>query len=251
MLLLIDAYNLLHQSDAMQRGRGEGWLAKARDRLVSRLAEHLGPELSRQTCLVFDSRDAPSHLPSEFVRESIELRFAVDHDEADDLLEEIIARHPAPKRLMVISSDHRVQRAASRRGAKFVDSDQWYAALLETGPRLAIDWPPKRPGSQDSPISDKPEPPADEAELAAWIEEFGGSPIEVEPMAKPVKAKRVSAKPLPRTAKPLADAIQQPKQSKSANHAKRSPASDKPDPNQIIDADLANPFPKGYGEDLL
>ena len=46
MLLLIDGYNLLHQSDLLGRGRGQRWLQQARDRLVQRLAERLDAMLA-------------------------------------------------------------------------------------------------------------------------------------------------------------------------------------------------------------
>ena len=172
MLLLIDAYNLMHHSDTMQRGRGEGWLRRARDRLIDRLAVSLGPELAKQTCLVFDSRASHRHLPNTVVIGLMEIRFAVDHEEADDLIEEIIARHPVPKRLMVVSSDHRIQKAASRRDAKFRDSDSWYAELVDKGPALAVPWPPKNGRKQEKETPDKPESPIDQAERDAWLQEF-------------------------------------------------------------------------------
>jgi hypothetical protein len=43
------------------------------------------------------------------------------------MLEALIEAHPAPKSLLVVSSDHRVQRAARHSGATYIDSDQWYA----------------------------------------------------------------------------------------------------------------------------
>jgi hypothetical protein len=56
--------------------------------------------------------------------------FAVDYDDADALLEELIARHSAPRKLTVVSSDRRLQRAARRRKARVMDSQAWYEELL-------------------------------------------------------------------------------------------------------------------------
>lgn len=289
MLLLIDAYNLLHQSDQMQRGRADGWLARARERLVDSLAQHLGVELSCQTCLVFDSRAAPRGLPATLVRQSIELRFAVDHAEADDLLEELISRHPTPKRLMVVSSDHRIHKAASRRGAKCIDSDLWYADLVERGPRLAIAWPPPtRPHDVANDAeslaneAEKPAAPSDPAELAAWLKEFdldesqwndaeakaSDSRWSLLGEAKPVEAAAPEKPQSPKGAgKSKRFQKEQDKSSRSgggseANARRRVKrknggsldgveSREKPDPDHCIDLDLANPFPEGYGEDLL
>jgi predicted RNA-binding protein with PIN domain len=322
MLLLIDAYNLLHQSDALQRNRGAGWLGQARERLIRHLAGHLGADLASQTCLVFDSRIAPAGLPAITTRHSIEVRFAVDHEEADDLLEEMIARHPTPKRLMVVSSDHRVQRAAARRQAKFADSDRWYANLQESRIALAVPWPPPAATLDPHPHVDKPAPPTDEAELQAWLRTFSATHPELsssqplvdaadreasmvpganaddansaagtasEPIIPidPLPQGRRAGKRTVRGRKPLgatnedhaagtprpnaegaksSDASPQPSADSRgrARHPGRAPKKNKhddskiaglshqkPDPSQPLDADLANPFPEGYAEDLL
>ena len=60
----------------------------------------------------------------------ITVRFAAQYEEADELIEELIRADSAPRRLVVVSSDHRIQRAARRRRAKAVDSDVWYAELV-------------------------------------------------------------------------------------------------------------------------
>src|SRR6056297_3241794 len=205
MLLLIDAYNLLHQSDVLHRTRGDRWLEKARQRLIHRLAEHLDAELAAQTCLVFDASKPPQGRSSEFVQLRIQIRFAVNHREADDLLEEIITRHATPKRLTVISSDHRIQRAASRRGATFFDADVWYADLLERGPRLAIPWPPRRQqaelhgaeGDQQAkampPGHEKPPPPTDQEELQQGLELFA-QPTAGDGHKRPIATRKVAKK---------------------------------------------------------
>lgn len=186
MVLLIDAYNLLHHSDLMGRGRGPGWLQKARLRLVKKLESHLDEPLLRQTCLVFD---APSKLSDseEEISSVLDVRYAVGHAEADDLIEELIARHSAPKRLSVVSSDHRIQRAAKRRGAAHYDADLWYDHLVERGPMLGIPWPPSSLSAGRSPHDD----------------------------------------------------------------GRGFHAEDDPDAEDDFGAELGNPFPEGYGEDLL
>jgi len=45
------------------------------------------------------------------------------------VLEELIEAEADPRHLTVVSSDHRIQRAARRRKAIFVDSDAWLGEL--------------------------------------------------------------------------------------------------------------------------
>jgi hypothetical protein len=59
--------------------------------------------------------------------------------------------------LLVVSSDHRVQRAARRRGAKFMDSDTWWAELRR---------PVNKPQTDDRPsIAGNPFPPGYASDL--------------------------------------------------------------------------------------
>ena len=278
MLLLIDAYNLLHLSDQLGRQRGDGWLQRARERLISKLADHLGLELCSQTCLVFDSKDGPKDLPSAYVSHGIELLFAVDHEEADDLLEELIARHATPKRLMVVSSDHRIQKAAGRRGAKFMDADVWYSHLTERGPRLAVAWPSKdRSASGRRPAGEKPVPSLTNQDVDGWLKAFSLESVEAsellrgQPAGRQGRAGRRTEEKPTKPLKPPDNAKQtragdSPSVSSSSSPNQSSPESprkvkrvdkqakkgaEKPEPGAGIDQGLANPFPEGYGEDLL
>lgn len=278
MLLLIDAYNLLHLSDQLGRQRGDGWLQKARERLISTLAEHLGSELCSQTCLVFDSKDGPKDLPSAYVSHGIELLFAVDHEEADDLLEELIARHATPKRLMVVSSDHRIQKAAGRRSAKFMDADVWYGHLTEHGPRLAIVWPPNnQAASGKGTASDKPARSLTAGDVESWLAEFsleGDETSELlreestrsqgrasqraeerptEPLKSPgvAKQRRASDSPSVSPSSPPSKTPPESRRRLSRGGKQAKKGAEKPDPGAGVDPGLANPFPEGYGEDLL
>lgn len=130
MLLLIDGYNLLNTSDIFPRGTQAGTLAAAREALLKFLAEALEPKLRSRTTIVFDAALAPPGLPREQTWEEISVRFAPRKSTADELLEELIAGAADPRHLLVVSSDHRVQRAARQRGAQWIDSEKWYAILV-------------------------------------------------------------------------------------------------------------------------
>ncbi|TWT98310.1 NYN domain-containing protein [Stieleria varia] len=148
-VLLIDGYNVIapvarpgRQSRWVSASEPDPlWLHRERMLLIQRLADALPKSVHAKTCVVFDARNPPPDRSDSFTERGISIRFAVDHPEADDLLEEIIRAHHSPKRLMVVSSDHRVQSAAKRRGAQTCDSQQWLDDLLDGKVRLAIKIP--------------------------------------------------------------------------------------------------------------
>lgn len=127
--LLIDGYNLLHQSQHLGNARGPKWLLLARERLIHHVARLLDESERSRTQFVFDVRRRKSSAPLDTVVEGMRISFAVDHCEADDLIETIIRQHPHPKQLTVVSSDHRLQRCALARRASAIDSDVWLDEL--------------------------------------------------------------------------------------------------------------------------
>jgi hypothetical protein len=78
------------------------------------------------------------------------------------MIEELLEQHPSPRSLVVVSSDHRVQRAARRRGATYVDSARWYSEL--------------RASRRDEGLAEtgrsKPSPEVTPEEVAYWLGEF-------------------------------------------------------------------------------
>lgn len=133
--ILIDGYNLLFQSLLVGRDRGEDWLQRARMRLLQWLSRKLDAGERSGVLLVFDahrSRRVDQSLDAqalESVGHGIEVRFATDYEEADDLLEEEIRKHPHPKTLQVISSDHRIQKRALARKCRVEDSELFWDRL--------------------------------------------------------------------------------------------------------------------------
>lgn len=164
MPLLIDGYNLLHVSGIIGRGIGPGGLHRSRMALLNFLAESLAPEELPRTTVVFDSHDAPWGLPQRQEHRGIVVRFAAKYESADELLEELIRADSAPRRLTVVSSDHRIQQAAKHRKAKPVDSDVWFSQLLHD----------RRERQAASPNPDtKPPTPLLAEDVEYWIRQFG------------------------------------------------------------------------------
>ena len=180
LILLIDGYNIVAPVAAPGRRPDPAWLHRERQRLLDRLASHLDDALRSRCCVVFDSSRRSGDLPDRFDFRSIDVRFATDHPEADDLLEELIAAHSAPKRLAVVSSDHRVQSAANRRGATAFDAQPWLDDLLAGRLRLApaaIPVSPPPPGECDDTAGDeKPDGAIRNDDVRGWMEAFGFDP---------------------------------------------------------------------------
>jgi predicted RNA-binding protein with PIN domain len=163
MRILIDGYNLLHVSGILRRGLGPGSLERARTALLNRLAALLPPEERAGTVIVFDAKEGPRDLPTEFAHQGMIVRFARDFEEADDLLEYLIRTHSAPRQLLVVSSDHRVQKAAKRRKAKTNDSEPWLQQLHLTASVVEI---------HDS-GTDLRREELDPKQVVKWMREFG------------------------------------------------------------------------------
>jgi uncharacterized protein len=163
MALVIDGYNLLHASGILGRGVGRGSLERSRSALLNFLAESLEERELARTTVVFDAREAPPGLPRVLQHRGMTVRFAEPNSDADQVIEQLIRADSAPRKLVVVSSDHRLHRAARRRHAKPVDSDEWYALVL----RQRIDRLRRK-----SPGLKRTEPPS-ASEVEFWLRQFG------------------------------------------------------------------------------
>jgi predicted RNA-binding protein with PIN domain len=162
MPLLIDGYNLLHASGILGGGRGRGSLERSRDALLNVLAESLPDNELPRTTVVFDAHDPPWGLSRTANHRGLTIYFASRHTDADTMIEELIKAHSAPRTLVVVSSDHRVQRAAKRRRATAIDSDRWFAELMRAR---------QAPASSGDDCK-KPEGPFSPGEVDFWLEQF-------------------------------------------------------------------------------
>lgn len=128
--VLIDGYNLMHATRFKPQGNAEDVLRRSREGLLDFLAQQLPNRFAKST-IVFDSHRRLRHRPAEQRWQQLEVHFARDHASADELLGELIRGHSPSQPLVVVSSDHQVQRMALRRGAMAIDSDDWFDALLQ------------------------------------------------------------------------------------------------------------------------
>jgi len=166
MPFIIDGYNLLNATGIAGRGRGPGRLEQARLALLNTLVESLPPDEVPKTTVVFDASDSPWGVERQLNHRGISVYFAAKDDDADSVIERLIAADSALKRLTVVSSDHRLQRAAKRRKATAIDSDIWFNGLLRDRAERVT---PKS-AANDLP---KPEGPFSPGEVDRWLSEFG------------------------------------------------------------------------------
>lgn len=166
MTLLIDGYNLMYAAGIVGSGVGPGGLERSRRALLNFVVESLDEtELSR-AIVVFDANERPPFAVSDtFVHRGLRVRFAAEHGEADELIEELIRLDSVPKRLLVVSSDHRLHRAAKRRKGQAIDSDIWYAQMIA---RRAHRQSPEK----QEPASKPSMPPAD-SQVEYWLDQMG------------------------------------------------------------------------------
>ncbi len=242
MPILIDGYNLLFAANIVAAAPGPYEFAASRRALLRFLVAVLTEEERRQTTVVFDGRGAPPGLPPQDVFAEISVLFSAPGREADDLIEEILPRYSAPKTLTVVSSDHRVQRAARRRKAITIDSDVWCRQCWQRRQRQR-----RRQGQPQGPAwrSAADDEGLSAPQVAEWLDEFGE--IDVEQLRNEIEPP--PTRNTPPTSPQSVDGSATP-ESRSAND-KSTEDTTRSDDRRVVDDAGLNPFPEGYGEDLL
>jgi hypothetical protein len=221
MPTIIDGYNVLHVVGLLGGAVGPGGLERARLALLNFLAESLDPGEVPRTTVVFDAHDAPWGAPRTMQHRSLTVLFAAQYDDADSLIEELIRRESAPRQLTVVSSDHRLQRAARRRKAGGIDSDVWYAEVVRQRRQ-------RQQTTAEGP--ERPPVPLLEEHVDYWIKQFGGESL----------LKQLADDALP----PAREADVR---STPGGRDARAPEESTGKDTRGID----NPFPPGYADDLL
>jgi predicted RNA-binding protein with PIN domain len=195
-MLLVDTYNVLHHPLAMRElphdsGPAElaALIAAGRHRrsrallVCDGMPRKLGPAAHRDAELRF-------HV------EGSELLYAGPGRDADSLIERLIEADSAPRRLTVVSSDRRIQRAGRRRKARVMPSHDFLGVLFRDVDSAKQRW--RRPTfTTEVPLSPmairywKDLFKIDEADLPAEATE------PAKPMPVPETQQAESAKPVP------------------------------------------------------
>ena len=132
MKYLIDGYNLIFECGLHGKRINGQTVAMARQRLLQELESHLPAPQHTAVTVVFDAsrKMIRDELAEEYFG-NIKVLYSINFDDADEMIEHLIGQHSAPGRLIVVSSDHRLHKAALRRKAKPIDCGDWYDALIE------------------------------------------------------------------------------------------------------------------------
>src|SRR5262249_2509447 len=153
---LIDGYNLAHALGLLTSRPQPRAAERARRRLLAELRRLHGQDGSGVT-VVFDAVRAPPGVPDEEDSEGIRVLFA-RRQNADDVIEDLLRREPAPHDLTVVSNDRRLRESAQRRGCGWLGCVEYLEHV--SGPPLA------------KPAGPPPDPdakPAGEEDHAEWL----------------------------------------------------------------------------------
>lgn len=158
MPLIIDCYNLLHASKpAMFAALDERGLCTS----LARSAWRDGG-----ITVVCDGQPKPLGLLESPVPQ-VTLIYSGSHRTADAVIIDHIATSSAPRRLVVVSSDHEIRQAARRRRAKSWSSEYFLGRLAADLGQTGLAPPP----GQDKPAAEHLPP----SEVSRWLDEFGFS----------------------------------------------------------------------------
>ena len=158
MPVVIDGNNLLFAA----RAAGTSSLLIGRSMLchgVARWAKRCGERVH----IVFDGPAPDAALASQIANPAIEVSYSGAGRTADAVVTYLIETDSAARRVLVVSSDRAIMRAAKRRRARPIRSEEFWSALVRELAR---------------PVPDRAEPKEKEAGLspeatAQWLEVFG------------------------------------------------------------------------------
>lgn len=174
-MLLVDAYNVLHVTGVLPpalAGPDIWGLA----RLVAR--SRWGAGGARLVCDGAAAR-GPGRSGEPAGPRTVEVVFAGAGRDADGLIERMLQRESAPRRVTVVSSDRRLRRAARQRRARWMSSEAFLRSVLAD----------LRASRAPGPLAGRPEPPLADGEVARWVREFGvGGDVTPSAPATPLRA---------------------------------------------------------------
>ena len=210
METIIDGYNLIFQCGLQTTSTASDMLHQSRSRLLDEIASFAGADFGKRTTIVFDAAHRPVKAKTNRYRiKNVLVLYADQFDDADSMIEHLISKHATPKKLTVVSSDHRLHKAALRRKSIPIDSEVWYDRLLE-GKFMSRTEAVKLP------------PPKGLAEVD-WHDELEIGGLDLSAIEAEVEAE-LNGDSIPNT-----EGVD----------------------SHPLKGEVGNPFPPGYGEDLL
>jgi predicted RNA-binding protein with PIN domain len=173
MRWLVDGYNMMHAGGLADPRLGREGFRRARRRFLDEISGAFGPENAREMTVVFDANVPPADFPLSTRYNGIAIVFALGDENADARIEQLIAQHPNPKALTVVSSDNRIRLAAVRRRAKAMKAEEFWVRIDSLKEEKVVK--PRGEHQPAAPASDEAQEPAP-GEAAYWLETFGNLP---------------------------------------------------------------------------
>lgn len=221
---IIDGYNLIFQCGLQTRSATDDMLRKARQRMIHEILAGVSKAVAKRITIVFDAAERP--LLAKGNAETIsgmKIFYADQYDDADSMIEHLIAKHSVPRKLTVVSSDHRLHKAALRRKAIPIDSDLWFDQLEAR----KLNEPPRRSG-QGGQVNSSAGNSSEDLASIDWQAELGTDDVDIAKIQAQLESEGAAPSEEP--------------------NEERVEEGCEPEPE--IEAPF-NPFPPGYGEDLL
>lgn len=171
MRLLIDGYNLIHAQGLTGTAHDPERLRKAREKLLKTLSKRLGPMDRHATRVIFDASHKLPYAPRMVWMDGITVEFACESATADERVIDLIDRHDAPKKLVVVSSDNEIVSAANRRECRVIGADEFMEILEDARRPVLAPVSVARPASLGSSPQRTPEGVVPK-ETDFWLKEF-------------------------------------------------------------------------------
>ena len=170
--IIIDGYNLMHAAGVSRRSYGPGDLERCRHRLNGLLTTSLSESALARTTIVYDAFESVSNDARQQMVNGLSVLFAPKGQDADSVIEQLIQKHSAPRQLLIVSSDHRLHKAARRRRATCMDSEDFFDTI-QSAPESA---PLTTPESKRKPAPPNEDSAAQEASpLQRWVDDLENS----------------------------------------------------------------------------
>lgn len=175
-MLIIDAYNVLNVEGVLPTHLAAPDLVELVRLVQASRYARMNPIL---VCDGHLSRALRANMPvkaagraTSIRLDGIQLIFSGPGEEADDVIERLLIHHSGSARLLLVSSDRRLQRAAKRAGGRYREAPAFLGDLAADAslPRAKLGKPEF---ARRTPLS--------RGELAIWMQEFGLGPPDVQP----------------------------------------------------------------------
>lgn len=155
-MFIIDGHNLLHAIPKIDEGT-----VIINDVQLCLMISNYMKLTGQRGEIVFDGTGPPDKNPFDDIN-GLEVSFAGLGTDADSVIEDKISASTAPKRLIIVSSDRRLRKAARTRKAALVKSEKFW---INVNKQLNRKRPKKEPGAKRHGLSD--------SETKHWLDIFG------------------------------------------------------------------------------